>query len=85
MHTETGIYSGICSAVRYGTLILGELTSKYLNSTFLTFSRPKLEALADRMSNAPLLGIFGVLLNDWIPLIDEYYYCKYYLTYCDIF
>ncbi|KAK7468856.1 hypothetical protein VKT23_003357 [Stygiomarasmius scandens] len=46
----------------------------FRGSVWDTYTRPKLEALADRMSNAPLLGIFGVLLNDWIPLIDEYYY-----------
>lgn len=26
---------------------------------------------------APLVGMFGALMKDWIPLIDEYYYCKY--------
>ena len=38
-------------------------------------SRPKLEAFADKTANAPLLGLFSALMKDWIPLIDEYYYC----------
>ncbi|TFK77135.1 peroxisome membrane protein [Pluteus cervinus] len=38
------------------------------------FSRPKLEALAHKVGRAPLVGLFGALLEDWIPLIDEYYY-----------
>jgi peroxin-16 len=24
----------------------------------------------------PLVGLFGALVKDWVPLIDEYYYCK---------
>lgn len=28
-------------------------------------------------SRAPLLGLFGVLVKEWIPLIDEYYYCVF--------
>ena len=44
--------------------------------TSLTPRRPKLEAFADKTANAPLLGLFGSLMKDWIPLIDEYYYCE---------
>lgn len=40
--------------------------------------RPKLEVFADRASRAPLLGLFGGFVKDWIPLIDEYYYCKWF-------
>lgn len=28
------------------------------------------------MGSAPLLGIVGSLIKDWVPLIDEYYYCE---------
>lgn len=38
-------------------------------------SRPKLESIADKTARAPLIGVFGALVKDWIPLIDEYYYC----------
>ena len=37
--------------------------------------RPKLEGFANRTAHTPLIGVFGALLKDWIPLIDEYYYC----------
>ena len=39
------------------------------------FSRPKLESLADRTANIPVVNLFSALVKDWIPLIDEYYYC----------
>jgi len=38
------------------------------------YTKPKLEALVNRTSHAPLLGLFSTFVNDWIPLIDEYYY-----------
>lgn len=31
--------------------------------------------LVDRTSHAPVLGLFSGFVHDWIPLIDEYYYC----------
>ncbi|GLB36118.1 putative peroxisomal membrane protein (Pex16) [Lyophyllum shimeji] len=43
-------------------------------SIWESYTRPKLEAFATRASHAPLLGLFGAFLHDWIPLIDEYYY-----------
>ncbi|KAF5374931.1 hypothetical protein D9758_000318 [Tetrapyrgos nigripes] len=46
----------------------------FRGSIWDSYTRPKLEAIADKISNTPLLGIFGVLLNDWIPLINEYHY-----------
>ncbi|KZT72845.1 peroxisome membrane protein [Daedalea quercina L-15889] len=39
-----------------------------------SWTKPKLEAIADKTVNAPLLGLFSALMRDWIPLIDEYYY-----------
>ena len=41
----------------------------------LCLRRPKLESFVDRTSHTPLIGLFGALLKDWIPLIDDYYYC----------
>lgn len=38
------------------------------------YTRPKISGLADRTSGAPILGIFGALVKDWMPLIDDYYY-----------
>ena len=46
----------------------------YTNLTF--FYRPKLESLVSATSHTPILGLFGALLKDWIPLIDDYYYCE---------
>ena len=37
--------------------------------------RPKLEVLADKTANAPILGLISAVIRNWVPLIDEYYYC----------
>jgi len=37
---------------------------------------PKIDAIADKVAHVPLLGLFGALVRDWMPLIDEYYYCS---------
>ena len=39
-------------------------------------NRPKLEGFADRTAHMPILNVFSLLMKDWIPLIDEYHYCK---------
>ncbi|KZW02578.1 peroxisome membrane protein [Exidia glandulosa HHB12029] len=39
-----------------------------------SFTRPQLDSLADKTSNAPVLSLFSALLKEWIPLIDEYHY-----------
>lgn len=41
------------------------------------FLRPKLDAIVERTASAPLINLLGAVLKDWMPLIDEYYYCKY--------
>ncbi|KAF5385206.1 hypothetical protein D9615_001495 [Tricholomella constricta] len=46
----------------------------FRGSIWESYTRPKLEAFATRASHAPLLGLFGAFVHDWIPLIDEYYY-----------
>ncbi|PPQ82061.1 hypothetical protein CVT25_014602 [Psilocybe cyanescens] len=38
------------------------------------YTRPKLESFVTRTAHTPLLGLFGALLKDWMPLIDDYYY-----------
>ncbi|CCL99040.1 uncharacterized protein FIBRA_01049 [Fibroporia radiculosa] len=43
-------------------------------SIWQSWTRPKLEAIAQATSNAPLIGLFSAFVKDWIPLIDEYYY-----------
>jgi len=43
-------------------------------SVWQTYTRPKLESLVETTARTPILGIFGALLKDWVPLIDEYYY-----------
>jgi peroxin-16 len=43
-------------------------------SIWKTYTRTKLDALANRTASTPLLGLFGAFLKDWMPLIDEYYY-----------
>jgi len=43
-------------------------------SIWETYTRPKLESFVASASRAPLLGLFGALVKEWIPLIDEYHY-----------
>ncbi|KAJ3474436.1 hypothetical protein NLI96_g12461 [Meripilus lineatus] len=43
-------------------------------SIWESWTRPKVEAVLDSTARAPLFGVFSVLMKDWIPLIDEYYY-----------
>lgn len=43
-------------------------------SIWESYTRPKLESFVTSASRAPLLGLFGLLVKEWIPLIDEYYY-----------
>ncbi|EGO04388.1 hypothetical protein SERLA73DRAFT_173759 [Serpula lacrymans var. lacrymans S7.3] len=43
-------------------------------SIWESYTRPKLEYFAEKTTTAPLLSLLGALVNDWIPLIDEYYY-----------
>ncbi|KAJ7487563.1 peroxisomal membrane protein PEX16 [Mycena galericulata] len=45
-------------------------------SIWESYTRPRLESFAEMTSQTPLLGLFGALVKDWVPLIDEYYYCQ---------
>ncbi|TFL03738.1 peroxisome membrane protein [Pterulicium gracile] len=40
-----------------------------------TFSKPKLETVLNGTARLPLIGLFSTLAKEWVPLIDEYYYC----------
>lgn len=41
-----------------------------------TLYRPKVASIVAKTSGAPILGLFSALVGDWMPLIDEYYYCQ---------
>ncbi|KAJ3823600.1 peroxisomal membrane protein PEX16 [Lentinula raphanica] len=45
-----------------------------------SYTRPKVAHLAESISTTPILGLFGTLIQDWIPLIDEYHYCTCFLS-----
>lgn len=76
MHEEIRTCCGIYYEGLSGRHILGLLDS--FSSSFLTeiaVNRPKLESFVAGTARAPLLGLFGSFVKDWIPLINEYYYC----------
>lgn len=58
----------------YTRCVISVITS-YLTLILAFHLRPKLEGLATGVSHTPLFGLFGAFIQDWIPLIDEYYYC----------
>ncbi|KIJ32048.1 hypothetical protein M422DRAFT_185048 [Sphaerobolus stellatus SS14] len=41
-----------------------------------TYTRPKFVGFADKTASTPLLGLLSAFVKDWVPLIDDYYYCK---------
>ncbi|KAF5313976.1 hypothetical protein D9611_006777 [Ephemerocybe angulata] len=43
-------------------------------SIWETWTRPKLEGFVSGTARMPLIGLFGSLVGDWIPLIDQYHY-----------
>ncbi|KAG0659819.1 Peroxisomal membrane protein pex16 [Rhodotorula mucilaginosa] len=38
------------------------------------WTKPRLEAIAGKFQDKPLIGFVSTLLQDYVPLIDEYYY-----------
>lgn len=42
----------------------------------LPSSRPKIESIAESVATKPIFGALSMIIRDWIPLIDEYYYCR---------
>lgn len=49
------------------------------NPHITTFCRPKVEALVEKTANLPIIGVVSSIVKDWIPLVDGYYYCEYFL------
>ncbi|EKM61083.1 uncharacterized protein PHACADRAFT_180232 [Phanerochaete carnosa HHB-10118-sp] len=43
-------------------------------SIWETWTRPKLDAFAERTANMPVLSVMSAFVKDWIPLINEYHY-----------
>lgn len=41
------------------------------------WTRPKLEGLRTRMEGRPLVGLLSGVVQDWMWLVDEYYYCEF--------
>lgn len=41
----------------------------------LNVHRPRLESMARTFEDKPLVGFVSTMLQDYIPLYDEYYYC----------
>jgi len=50
-----------------------------LKSKITTFCRPKIEALVEKTAGTPIIGVVSSIVKDWIPLVDGYYYCEYFL------
>jgi hypothetical protein len=42
--------------------------------------RPRLDVIVERTASVPLISLFGAVLKDWMPLIDEYYYCQFFAS-----
>lgn len=75
----TGICYGIFSADLSGSPSLGQSLLPEVSLSLTCYTSPKLEAVVDRTAQAPLLGLFGAFVKEWIPLINEYHYCKSHL------
>ena len=79
MLVGTGIWHGIYCEDLSGSL--GPSTFSHLklvpvdSLSMTSILRPKVEAVLDSAARAPFIGVFSVVMRDWIPLIDEYYYC----------
>ncbi|KAI5121267.1 hypothetical protein M0805_002312 [Coniferiporia weirii] len=43
-------------------------------SIWQSYTRPKLESLANKTAHTPVLGLMSAFVKDWIPLIEDYYY-----------
>jgi hypothetical protein len=79
MPEEIKTYSGTCCVVPSGDPIHGEQCFLYCSPLqfvpdCVTLFRPKLDAFAIR-TDTPVLGLFSAFVKEWVPLIDEYYYC----------
>lgn len=41
------------------------------------WTRPKLESMRRGMEGKSLFGLLAGVIQDWVPLVDEYYYCEH--------
>jgi peroxin-16 len=53
-------------------LFRGELWSEW--------TRPKLEGVCQTLEGKPVLGLVSGVIQDWVGLVDEYWYCEYMLS-----
>ena len=68
-------------------LLRGSIWESYTRYIFRKFSliraltlvldRPKLMSFVDKTSGVPVLNLMSAFIKDWIPLIEDYYYCKH--------
>ena len=76
MHGEIRTCFGIYYEAPSGRHILGlKIPFLQLSWPEILVNRPKLESFVTQTARTPLLGLFGSFVKDWIPLINEYYYC----------
>jgi len=47
----------------------------FLRGDIWQLPRARLNKFAVSFGRFPVVGILGVFLKEWIPLIDDYYYC----------
>ncbi|WWC90818.1 uncharacterized protein L201_005755 [Kwoniella dendrophila CBS 6074] len=45
---------------------------------WLGFTRPKVLSISSKLEKIPLIGLVGGLVEGYLPLIDDYFYCKYF-------
>jgi len=38
-------------------------------------NRPQLEGIAGKFEDKPLIGFVSTLIHDYMPLVDDYYFC----------
>jgi hypothetical protein len=60
--------------VRHGLFLSHSRLAGWLTNA-ATQRRPQLESVARRFEDKPVIGFVATLLHDYVPLIDEYYYC----------
>ncbi|WVF72701.1 hypothetical protein IAT40_007519 [Kwoniella sp. CBS 6097] len=43
---------------------------------WLGFTRPKIQGIAKGLGRVPVLGLVGELVQGYLPLVDDYFYCE---------
>ncbi|KAG9314328.1 peroxisomal membrane protein PEX16 [Chiua virens] len=39
-----------------------------------SYTRPRIESIAESVATKPMIGALSMIIRDWIPLVDDYYY-----------